>query len=433
MFTRAQQKLRLAIAATVVLAAFAVVAPGCGGSGSDPTPGVAVGHAQITDFGTYYGVTLDYTGATAREVGADYGRALKAIKPEFEALLDTYLGDMLENDATFAALMHRVNAIKPQLDQQYRDEIEGIASALSGGSTDQLGDNQLSLNELYMVNLATDALRATQCSFASVWGPRSATRRTMAVRVLDWPDGPGFPLAKCQAVIHYVNGAKSICTIGYLGHQGVLTGVNGHGLFAAVMDSASWEPYPDPPTGRHSYTFDLRHALETTATINAAAAVMTVHRYAYCHDIAFADMGGSSVLENDQTEGSVRALRTDTSALRSGVTWGIPHAVAAVNSFVLPGTFDNHSNDPYNTCRWDNIVTQMKSKGLTIDRGELAAVGSYRDRAASGSEEYGDVFNSWSQMLMIFEPCTLRLDVAFHPRNSDWQGGPVFTSVPVSF
>lgn len=433
MFTRAQQKLRLAIAATVVLTAFAVVAPGCGGSGGGADKAVVVGHATIRDCGAYYDVTLDYSGATARQVGADYGHAIKAINPGFEAQFDAVLAGMVTSDAEFARLMHRVEAIMPQMEPAYLEEIEGLASAFSTSANEGIGDGRLSPNELIMMNLSTDVARATQCSFVSVWGPRSATRRTMAVRVLDWPDGPGFPLAKCQAVIHYVNGAKSICTIGYLGHQGVLTGVNGHGLFAAVMDSASWEPYPDPPTGRHSYTFDLRHALETTATIDAAAAVMMVHRYAYCHDIAFADMGGSSVLENDQTEGSVRALRTDTSALRSGVTWGIPHAVAAVNSFVLPGTFDNHSNDPYNTCRWDNIVTQMKSKGLTVDRGELAAVGSYRDRAASGSEEYGDVFNSWSQMLMIFEPCTLRLDVAFHPRNSDWQGGPVFTSVPVSF
>ncbi len=433
MLIRTKHHLRLALVAAVVTAVLATVLPGCGGSSGGPTPGVVVGHAQITDHGTYFGVTLDFTGTTARQVGADYGQAIKAIMPDFEAQLDTFLADMLGSDAMFAALQHRVEAIKPQLDQSYRDEIEGIASALSGGATDKLGDGKLSLNELYMVNLNTDALRPTQCSFSSVWGQRSATRRTLSARILDWPDGPTFPMAKCQAVVHFINGPKSIYSIGYLGYQGTLTGINQHAVFGAVLDSPSWKPYPDPPTGYYSYAFDLRHALESTATLDGVAAAMTSHPYTFCHNIALSDPSVSRVLENDQTPGHKRALRTDVSTLRSGVTWGITNAIAAVNSFMLPENEDNFSQDLHNTARWNSIVKQMQSKGMTVDRQELASVEGYFKGAVPGHATDGDVFSLASQMLMIFEPCTLRLDVAFHPRNSDWQGGPVFTSVPVSF
>ncbi|MCX6360436.1 MAG: C45 family autoproteolytic acyltransferase/hydrolase [Armatimonadetes bacterium] len=433
MLSRTRRTPRLALAATIVLTALAVVLPGCGGSGGGGNPGVVVGHARITNCGAYYNVTLDFTGTTPRQVGADYGQAIKAIKPDFEAQLDTFLADMLGGDAMFAALLHRVDAIKPQLDASYREEIEGIASSLSGGSTDKLGDGQLSLNELYMVNLNTDALRPTQCSFTSVWGQRSATRRTISARVLDWPDGPTFPMAKCQAVVHYVNGAKSVYTIGYLGYQGMLTGINSQGVFGAVLDSPSWAPFPDPPTGYYSYSFDLRHALENQQTLDGVASAMTAHPYTFCHNIALSDPSISRILENDQTPGHRRALRSDTSALRSGVTWGISNAVASVNSFLLPENVDNHSQDVHNVARWESIVTQLKSKGITVDRQELTAVEGYYKGSIPGKATQGDVFSVASQMLVIFQPSTKGLDIAFHPHDGDWAGPPTFTSVPVTF
>jgi hypothetical protein len=427
------RKLFQEIIALMTILAVIIITSGCGGSDHSLTK--AIGHAQITDCGTYYQVSLNFTGTTARQVGEDYGQAIKAIKPDFEKQLDTFLHDMIESDAMFTALLQRVNAIKPQLDQSYRDEIEGIASKLSGGSVDKLGDGQLSLNELYMVNLNTDALRPTQCSFASVWGPRSATGHTISARVLDWPDGDTFPMAKCQAVIHYINGPKSVYSIGYLGYQGMLTGINSQGVFAAVLDSPSGGAYPDPPTGYYSYSFDLRHALENTSTLDAAAAAMESesHPYTFCHNIAFSDSNVSRVLENDQTRGHLRILRSDTSILRAGVIWGISNAVASVNSFLLPENVDNHTNDLHNTARWDSIRTQLSLKGDTVDLAELKSVETYFKGAAPGHATDGDVFSQASQMVVIFQPDTKHLEIAFHPRNSLFSAEPVFTQVSLQF
>ena len=78
-------------------------------------------------------------------------------------------------------------------------------------------------------------MNCSQCSALAVYGKRSQTKNTMAARMLDWNIGSQYQLAKVQCVMTIKNGHKSICTIGYLGFLGVVTGLNDNKVFAAIL------------------------------------------------------------------------------------------------------------------------------------------------------------------------------------------------------
>jgi hypothetical protein len=54
---------------------------------------------SITDRGDYYQVILDYTqGATPRQMGEEYSRAILRMVPDFGHLLDSYLVEMVPEE-----------------------------------------------------------------------------------------------------------------------------------------------------------------------------------------------------------------------------------------------------------------------------------------------------------------------------------------------
>jgi len=173
---------------------------------------------QIVNRGTYYEVTMDYTaGISHYDMGVMLGQKILIAKPDFEQLFDSYIAEIADDLSIYNTMINRVADIKPQIPREFQDEIDGMASQLSGGNINSMGDNKLSKDELYTMQLLTDVYRATQCSGISVFGSRSATGNTMTARILDWYDGADHQLAQVQSVTSIHNGSKSIYSIGYLG------------------------------------------------------------------------------------------------------------------------------------------------------------------------------------------------------------------------
>ena len=388
----------------------------------------------ITDQGTYYSVLLDYTtGITPRAMGQAYARAAKRTTPDIERLIDSCFTKIAAFPGVYQMLVTRAQAIRPQIDPAYRDEIEGFASQFSGGATDVAGDGKLSTDEVYLLNLLPDIAHVTQCSALSVFGARSATGSTITARLLDWL--PLEQLPRGQTVTTIRRPGRSVCLIGFVGFMGAITGFNSSGVFAALLDSDTGVPYVNPK-GMRSYALDLRHALESEGTLSGAAGYMadTNHHYAYNHLIFFSDPKTSKVLENDLTSKGplARTFRASDSPLRPGVTWGISDALACVNSYLLPGNHDNHTGDKSNYARWQSIRTQLLARGPTVTRDDLKAIASYHSPTTFNAGQ-GDVYNDETQMIVIFEPATMALEVAFRPRNNVLPAVPIFTRVPVSF
>ena len=268
---------------------------GCGGGGRTPSSSDTSddsGQVSIVNKGTYYEVVLNYNSISHYNIGAAYGQKILETLSTYPRLLDTYISSELGTD--YATVINRVGSIKTQLNQDYLDEIDGLASKLCNATTNVRGDGKLSNDELYLFNLLADVARTTECSALAVFGSLSSTGSTMVARALD----AGCP--DIQAVVTFKNGSKSICTIGYLGFMGVLSGFNENKIFAAILDAPTGSTYS--AFAKKSYPFDLRYALENYTTNDAVASYMKSPAYAFSHLIFLADPTSSEVLETKRSK-----------------------------------------------------------------------------------------------------------------------------------
>lgn len=419
-----------------------------------PLPVVAQDHVTINDRGSHYDVVLDFeSGASHRQVGEEYGEKLRTLAPDFEQQLDSYLAENCANWLIHKVVMYRIGQVKKNVPQEYRDEIEGIASRLSGGKNDKLGDGKISENELYLFNLLGDVARLYQCCAVSVYGDGSATGSTIVGRNFDWPDGKKAQLAKLQSVLTIKNGTKSTVNVSCLGFQGAVTAFNRYGVFAAVLDSPTGAKYS--PRKKRSYLLDLRQALENSQTLDGVADWMKdpEKKYAVNHLIILADKNASAVLENNVSNKAggkrgvgMRALRTPTSQLHPGVEWNLPNAIGCVNCFQLADSDDNRI-DPWdvkdskkkksrdkpvrqaNLYRWQSLRQQLAAHGPRVTRDGIKATLSFYHPESRGDMYKGDLYNWYTIQSTVFEPATLHLEAAFRPRDGKMPAKPKFEPI----
>lgn len=394
------------------------------------------GAVTITDNGGYYKICINMNkNITHKQAGMELGKKILARIPNYEALWDSYLFDIAGKTEVYAEFLRRVEEIRPALDQAYRDEIDGIASQLTGAGQNTMNDGKLSRDELYILNLFPDIGRSTQCSAFSVYGKRSEKGKMMTARILDWYAGSQNQLAKLQAVLVIKNKNKSICTIGYVGYMGVISGFNKKGVFGAILDSSTKMPFSI--TGRRSYTMDLRHALENARNTDEAANYLKnpEYKYTFGHLIFLSDKKASKVLENNisDTAQCIRDVRTSSSVLNDGIEWGITDSVGTVNSFMLKGNFDNFTPNIINTARWASMKNQILSKGNKVNLAEMKEIISFNNGDGPGNQSDGDLYNSRTQQIMIFEPANLHLEIFFRPIDGKLPNVPVFKKVRVNF
>lgn len=392
------------------------------------------GLVEIRNKGNYYQVTIDACAGTDQyQLGYEYGQQLRETVPNFEMLADSYIAEITQNQEIYNVMLARAQDIWPQVPRDYQDEIEGMAKGMELNNVDIPGDDQLSTDEFIFYNLFPDTARDTQCCFISVFGSRSATHKTLSARILDFYTGSQNQLPKLQAVttIKYQN--HSICLIGYLGYVGVISGFNDSKVFAAILDSPTGAPYSSQ--GKRSYPMDLRQALETNTTLAGVADWMIDpnKNYAYNHLIALSDPHESKILENNFSGTGTdmhRALRSFNSKLNPGITWGFSDAVASVNSFLLLGNDDNHTNDPTNTARWASITELLNQQQGPIFPEQLKKIISFHNGTSPGLQSEGDLYNVTTQQIILFEPDSLNLEIFFRPQNTfTLPDEPVFEKV----
>ena len=287
----------------------------------------------------YYKVTINYnTGISHQETGRLLGKEIKNKIPDYAIKADEILESLI-NGAPEYSSVNDAKQIMKNVDKDYVDEIDGVASEICNTQEDIAGDKKLSKDEFYLINLMGDLLRPVQCSASSVYGSKTTDGKTITGRNLDFYPIPA--LKALSAVTVYKQGDKSFCSIGFVGYMGVLSGFNNNKVFAAVLDTETIKP--NKLNDIHSYSLDLRYALENNKTLDNTATFMADknHNYYRDHIIFFSDPNTSKVLENDLRIGGTnvkRELRTATSQLNDGETWGISDSVVSVNSFKLKGS-----------------------------------------------------------------------------------------------
>ena len=310
--------------------------PTVGGTGGFQGNGVT-----ITDKGTYYDVELDYTtGLTHRQIGEELATAILEVVPNFEYLIDSYIAENLTK-YEYPYSLFRVEDIKTQIDTNYQEELEGMASVFSGGDSNVWNDGKISSDEVFLFNLFPDVVRNSQCSYVSVFGSRSSTGKNITARNLDWYSGSENQLPLLHSVTTYKYEDEKLCSVGFLGFMGIITGISESKVFAGIMDSQTGQPYDS--AGKRSYVFDLRYALENSGTIDAASDYLLDPRkhYAVNYIVVFSDPDTGVVLENNISGVGIgnqrirRALREADSVLNEGISWYISDSLACVNSFLL--------------------------------------------------------------------------------------------------
>jgi len=399
---------------------------------------------SIEDKGSYYLVTIDMIkGASRYRIGQQYGRCIKKMVPSYESIVSVYLWQLATVQYLWGnTIPARIENIKPQLDADYRDELDGLVSQLSGTI------NWTAYQLVYGFNLIPDIFRATQCSAFGCWGESSATGENIAYRTLDWWGGLVHQqIPTIQSVTKIIYSDKTIYLIGALGHMGCITGINYNtGIMAAILDSDVGTSYHSP--GRRSYNFDLRKSLENESTKEGIANYLakTEFSYTFDHLIFLADENNCVILENNIANSGTqpqRALRYDNSYLNAGIYWNLPHMIGAVNCFMLNGQVNNYSQGPnnkINTQRW-NLMLQKTVEKLHYNQNKLSAE-NVRQIMCSywGNEpqslimEHGDLYNTDTQQMFLYIPVKRSLKVFFKPKNNSTPKDPsaYFLTIPLS-
>jgi len=369
----------------------------------------------------YYLVTINLSGLSHKEMGRQYAEKIMQVMPEYGAIMDGMMKDQFEllksAGLTFDIVKNRAIALEQQIQPEYRDEIEGMASVFSSGR-DEPGDGQFSRNEFLVWQFYADAVRPTQCSASAAFADASASGYTIVGRNLDWYTLKDNSLAKIHAITLIHEGSKSIVCVNFLGQLTPVSGFNEHHVFGAILDCETGAAYP-PLQGKRSYIFDLRYGLENDSTMASLADFMKDKDYTFNHLIFLADEHSAGVLE-DNIGSKARGLRTPSSQLRSGAEWGIPNTFATVNDNRLPGNFVENPRSQSNLKRWANLKSQyslqLKSGKIDIEKMKLIAGYPSTDGNAKSS---GALFRSNDHaptlQSIILKMDTYELWVAFAP------------------
>lgn len=392
------------------------------------------GTVDIDWNGTFTKVIMDFNDSSHKEMWALYIEKLLQIFPTLEADYDGRLVSSMDRE-TYNNRLGKLQYLKPQVPKDYQDEIKGMASKFSGGTNNILGDGKLSVDELYYISLYVDIIMARGCSAISVFGPASVTGKNMIARLVDW-----YPRTD-NAVFTIKNGDKSIVIIGR--HLSIMAGTafNDDGVFAALMAGGSPPPvdFESKPYG--SVAVDIRYALENYSTLEGVAKYLSEREYTFSHQIFFADSRTGKVLENNLIDGGIRALRGVDSPLGKGIDWEFDNIVAAVNTFFLEQNYRyrGYRVDP----RWTNLRKQLATKLRYSAEGEvgkvtlneLKEIATFYDKTehdAYPGSTIGDIYNSSTQSIVLFEPDTFHLQVFFRNNTRSPIKNPTFITVPIS-
>jgi len=423
------------VAVVLACAIFFAAPTGCGESrAASVSPAVSITYDPNL---LVYKVEFDLTAVSHKEMGRQYAQAIVKTLPLFEPITDALLKRTLEEaNMTFAQALERANALKESIPRDYLDEIEGMGLVFSDPS-DVVGNGRLSPNKVFMSVI--DVTESAACSAAAVFGKSSATGKTIVGRNNDW--APDENTDNWNALFIFHNGEKSIAGNGTIGELFPTNVFNSRHIFGGILDS--YPAYPPLASKRmRSPTVDLRYAIETCRKLADAEEFLGARKYGIGSLILLADSKTAHVLEYDTSrkEGDEARIRTDSSELIEGVSWDVPNAIASVNSFLLPGGFDNHNNDAHNKLRFDNFQKLFSSSLMqgTLGIEQMQGILGYTSwdgcSTTSGAIFRLGIDTRNEKDNATFQSLIVRLDtfetwLAYSSRGARWPYTPVYYKI----
>ncbi|MBR5372691.1 MAG: hypothetical protein IK130_10820 [Oscillospiraceae bacterium] len=315
----------------------------------------------------YFDVTLDLTGGDHFAAGAAYSEALKLAYSGYEEMIENYLYDCMqmvysEPEALqeagitdkYELIRTRLHTLKAALPEEYQQELNGFASHFSPQSASFSKNGQLSQDECDLISLIPDVMREAACSGMIVGGSRTASGKRMVSRLMEWDLGSGNSMCDGHCVLRFKNGDKSFVSVCSVGQLDVTTGMNDDGVFAAILDVGSYEPFGDC-AGKISYTYSVREALETCTTAKAIGTYLNglTPKFTFNHNVIVTDEQDGFIAENCHLEDAGRPLmRDETTPLLDNLSWDAEGCICVVNAFAAAGQLDLMTNVSGNLLRW---------------------------------------------------------------------------------
>ncbi len=279
-------------------------------------------------------VVLDFSGKTHREVGVEYGKWIKGNYPNYSSDMTEYYESLLYFfqsragvNITDEDVSDRLAEIRPNVPQEYIDEVEGIAEGL--------GEPEFA-DVLLKINLFSDIGRPASCSGFAAYSEYTDTGKTIMGRNFDWYGFDALQEYSGITVFRNQEGKNDFANIGYLGIVSVASGVNEKNLGLHVQDCGTRENFT--VSGRYPYTFSVREALEDYDSVDYALEFYNSREYSYSHIVLFFDELDALVLEKAANLGSdgttEYAVRTsDSEDVRT--PWGLPERIALTNHYEI--------------------------------------------------------------------------------------------------
>lgn len=369
---------------------------------------------------SYFDVTLDYESGDRYSVGRAYGSEITEAYPDYVSVMEPFLFENLrglyDGDYSPEAVEERVMVLFGSMRQEYRDEIEGLASALSDGTHGIVENGSLSYEEVIMLQMIPDAIRPTCCSALSLWGERTVTGDRITLRNLEWYLGSGNQIGNVNAVMHMNNGERSLTSISFLGILDIISAVNDDGVFAAILDVGSVQNEPFIYEGKKCYTMELRYALEEFGSAREVGEFMIggSRDFTWCHNLIISDENDSFCAEDcvSQVEDSGRGhsvLRDADTPLIEGLTWDSIDSLCIVNSFASEGNQDSFTGSASNQVRFAKFNEWVNEIGVF----SVSDVKEMITCEIPGRYDVVNIHSSGSAQLIIIDYATGDIQVAF--------------------
>lgn len=318
----------------LVILAFVLLAGCISGPGETVVAEESALPAVNTVDGNPHAVVLDFSGKTHREVGVEYGKWIKENYPNYSSDMGEYYESLLYffqsragipiTDDTVSA---RLAEIKPNVPQEYIDEVEGIAEGL--------GEPEFA-DVLLKINMFSDIGRPASCSGFAAYSGYTNSGKTIIGRNFDWYGFDALQEYSGVTVFKNQKGKNDFVNIGYLGIISVASGVNEKNLGLHVQDCGTRQNLT--LSGRYSYTFSVREALEDYESVDHALEFYNSREYSYSHIVLFFDELDALVLEKAANLGgdgtATNAVRTsDSEDVRT--PWGLPERITLTNHYEI--------------------------------------------------------------------------------------------------
>lgn len=415
-----------------------VLATSCTPDGSKPLEAEPV-RVTVQNLGSHFEVRIQGTPGAA--TGTAYAQALR--DTPWSRRADSAITTMLEpvaqelnmSEAELGMfLKQRIDDLLPSLTAGHREELAAFARTAANAEEFKFADGKMSAMEIEILSFLPEVMRLAACSAIGVYGSKTENGNNIVGRVLDWNISGDKNFGKLSAVIHRDLDTRSTVEIGYLGFLPMLTGLNSDGIFVSAFDNHPGAEYVS--TNRRSFLFGIRAALESHGTRDGILAAMKSDEpvYAFPFNLLVSDARETVILEAASPFGTHGAgVRTAASPLLDGVLWGHTDAVAMVNSNVLRGHQDTHTEDPSNPGRWESYRTSLTAAAAdgTVTFAEVRDMISYRKGPEVGYWGDGEIYNTDSQLLVVFEAASKRLEAWFNTGEDPMPLKPEFERIPL--